>query len=296
MPSRIQIAKPDIIQALDKRASAGQHVFNRSDLAGLLKTQRSFWRLAQYTTLTAFIEFLCERTHLEEVVLTSDVMPQIRRYVWRQASPFEIALSLKPSAYLSHGSAVYLHALSDQLPAVIYVNQEQTPKPVPAGELTQEGLDRAFTSAQRVSKSVYALGDKRVVILSGKWTENLGTEDLQAEGARLKVTSVERTLIDIVVRPYYAGGPHQVLKSYRGARERVSTNVLVSYLKKLDYKYPYAQAIGYYASVAGYPAAQLERLRSMVTGLNFYLDHGLQKPDYDPTWRLFIPRGFERSA
>lgn len=62
------------------------------------------------------------------------------------------------------------------------------------------------------------------------------------------MTKLERTLIDIAVRPNYAGGVHHVLEAYAAAKSRVSVNVLLATLQKMEYVYPYHQVIGFYIS------------------------------------------------
>ena len=47
-------------------------------------------------------------------------------------------------------------------------------------------------------------------------TNALGVIEIQgSEDETLKVTGIERTLIDIAVRPVYAGGVFEVLKAYK---------------------------------------------------------------------------------
>jgi len=62
-------------------------------------------------------------------------------------------------------------------------------------------------------------------------------------GEPLDVTDLERTLIDIVVRPAYAGGVHQVLTAFVRSRPKVSLERIAKLLRRLDYIYPYQQAI-----------------------------------------------------
>ena len=67
-----------------------------------------------------------------------------------------------------------------------------------------------------------------------------GSRDLD-----LRTTTLERTLIDIAVRPFYAGGVAEVAKACEMAKNKeVSVNRLASMLTKMHFGYPYHQAIG----------------------------------------------------
>lgn len=231
------------------------------------------------------------------------------RYIWGESgpmTPYELALSLRGGSYLSHASAVFLHGLTAQIPRTVYANKEQTPKPSPVGGLTQAGIDRAFRGRPRTSNYVYAFEETRFVLLSGKHTGNLEVSDvsvvapsparspsatLHPSAAAFPATKLERTLVDITVRPAYAGGVFQVLEAFRAARGRASVATLVATLRKLGHVYPYHQAVGFYLAWAGYPAPQLERLRAMGLAFDFYLAHQMPDPQYDPTWRVYFPAG-----
>jgi predicted transcriptional regulator of viral defense system len=113
------------------------------------------------------------------------------------------------------------------------------------------------------------------------------------ERAVVNITNLERTLIDIAVRPVYSGGIAEVAKAYHAAAQKVSVNRLMTYLNSLNYTYPYHQVIGYYMTKAGnYSSAQLAKLKAVPIDFDFYLTYQLKNPVLDQQWRLFVPKGF----
>lgn len=290
--SRLTIAKSDIFDYFE---NLPKKVFTKADIAHILTEQRPFWRLAQRTTAQHFIEFLINHKRLTQAVFHSEAYKQkVVRYAWGKVSIHQLALSLRKDSYLSHGTAVFLHGLTDLIPKTIYLNAEQSVKPAAPGNLTQSSLDLAFSRAQRKSNLSYKHDAWTVTVVSGKNTDRLGVEKLSGpSNEQLDVTNLERTLIDIVVRPAYAGGIFQVLKAYAAAKKDMSTNILVATLKQLDYVYPYHQSIGFLMQRAGYEPSRYEMLRKLGLKLDFHLTHGIKKADYDKNWKLFIPPGLE---
>jgi len=293
---RVAIAKRQIEEHFDR---LGQCAFTKKDLGEIFNEQRNRWRLSTAMRLTDFIDYLAAKSHLTEVALTptfEEYSRKLVRFTWRDCSPLELACTIRGGAYLSHATAVFVHDLNDQPSTTVFVNREQSPKPPPRSALTQEALDRAFAGdkKQRTSSLAYTDGRNRFVVLAGKDTRDAGVVDaVDPYGGRIRVTNIERTLVDIAVRPAYAGGVERVLEAYRGAVDVASIAELVALLKRVGHVYPYHQCIGYYADRAGFPPDLLGKLRSIGLDFDFYLAHGIASPHYVEKWRLYVPQHLE---
>jgi predicted transcriptional regulator of viral defense system len=258
----------------------------------LIEEHRDAWRIPKSTDTQRFIEVWEKRGRLHLLNLVAEDRPHlaVSRYAWGSPSPFAVALSLRSGSYLSHTSAVFAHGLSKQIPEVIYVNREQSPKPRPdATSLTQQTLDRAFANKPRESTFIYLHERSRIALLSGKATSNLEVRDGKIDGVRVLRTNLERTLIDIAVRPIYCGGPSGVLAAYKGARPRVNVALLLKTLRQLDYIYPYHQAIGFYMERAGFPETQLAKVAEVEMKFDFHLANRIESRAYSRRWRLYHP-------
>jgi hypothetical protein len=288
---RVEVVADQIAHVLNEGPT---RVYSAASLNSLLKENRDRWQLPKSLGFAEFISFLQESGRLRSIRLSADIGQDVTRYVCEGVSPYAIALSLRPTAYLSHGTAAFLHGLTGQFPKVIYVNKEQSPKPPPRGGLTQEAIDRAFKGRQRASNYVFHFDIFRAVLLSGKHTGSLGVEDIPTPaGELLPATGLARTLIDITVRPTYAGGVEEVLNCFRRAREQemLDVGVLLGTLNRLNYVYPYHQALGFYMERAGFNSEHLDPLRLLGLKYNFYLAYGLKGLVYNEDWRLYHPRG-----
>ncbi len=282
--SRLSIAKPDIVRTFEE---AETRVFTRSGIEHVLTAHRNFWRLATATTTNKFIAYLLKNTKLELHKFKLPNRPT-NRYSWGNVETLEIVQSLRPEGYFTHFTALQLHELTEQIPKTIYLNFEQ-PASGGDGELSQGSINRAFKNKCRVSNNVTTFREQRICVLNGKNTGTLGVIPRD----RIRVADLERTLIDIAVRPIYSGGVHEVAHAYLEAEGKFSVNKLVAYLRKLNYTYPYHQIIGYYLDRAGvYSETQLSLLRQFEMEFDFYLTHQMKETDYVKKWRLFVPKGF----
>lgn len=294
MVSRIQIAKPDIVAKFDSLPP----VLRTTDLAQAFQENREFWRLTKSTTLNSFIDFLVNKTQLKPVRFS---FPQrdVTGYTWRDVPLLELLLALVDKSFYSHYTAVRLHGLTEQVPKTIFLNHERHGYGDSDDKelFPQEAIDAAFRQPPRASKNEVTHGDARIVFLSSADQGMLGVAEGKVNygdnrDLALRFTNLERTLIDIVVRPFYAGGVFEVAKAYENAKSSVSVNTVAAMLKRMKFGYPYHQAVGFYLERAGYKPQLVDMFKKLPMERDFYLTHNMGETEYVSQWRLYVPKGF----
>ena len=285
------IAKKEVVALFEEQPT---RIFTRAALARLLSQSRDSWRSKKHENAESFIKWCLKNTSLRRHDFPLPYRKEVR-YTWGAVPLYELVNSLKPGSYFTHYTALSLHELTDQIPKVIYLNNEQAKESVSMGGLNQDGIHRAFKSRQRESRNRTGYEGFTICVVNGRRTGQLGVVKVTGpDNASIQITDLERTLIDAAVRPAYCGGVAEVLGAYREARsQRVSINRLCAYLNRLAYIYPYHQAVGFYLERAGgYTKSQLELLRQFPIQFEFYLTHGMRETAYDEKWKLFFPKGF----
>lgn len=288
----LEIAEPKIVEYFSKIPKG---VLTSDQIEEILEEHRGSWRLANSVTVSKLITFLVTKTQLREVEIKfpSTLIRNFYRYSWGEASPLAIASSLKPKYYFSHYTAMSVHQLTEQVPKIIYLSWEQVGKTRIIKPLAQKKIEWAFAQRPRISENIAPYNDHKICILYGMHTGSLGIIETEGpEGEKIRVANVERTLIDITVRPFYAGGVFEVLKAFKLAKDRVSINKLAVMLKKIGYLYPYHQAIGFYLEKSGvYKESAIKIFRKMDMNYDFYLTYQMKDKAYSKDWRLFYPKG-----
>ncbi|ENQ3081155.1 hypothetical protein ACEOWG_004518 [Bacillus cereus] len=294
-PNRFQIMelyKNDIKECFEEM---NKDIFTVEEINGILWDNRTDWKLPFSTTAEDLIIFLMKKKWITNIDLE---FPKrvFQRYIFNKTideiRPIEMACSLFKKSYLSHHTAAFYHNLTDNIVKPIFINNEQTYKGEPFEselDIEQEAIDNAFAKEMRISKNIAKYQDREIHILNGKYTGNLGVN----EENKIKVTNIERTLIDIAVRPDYAGGVFEILDIYKNAKGEASVNKIYSYLNKLNHIYPYHQVIGFYLERAGYKESALKLMERFPIKYNFYLTYNIKNRLFSERWKLYYPAHFD---
>ena len=305
LATRFRLARAAIIEFFENQS---RRVYKRRELERVFSENHGQWAFAPDVAFSEFLAYLVKGSYLWRIEFPFPHRKEVR-YTWGKL-PLEAVLpTLKPGCHFSHYTAVQLHDLTEQDPRTIYLNHEQSPKPTPEMGLAQERIDAAFRRKPRTTRNVADVERAdgrgvRVCLLNGKYTGQLGVEERnvhlsgEEDAVPLRLTDLERTLIDIAVRPFYAGGVAEVLTTYTRAKaRRASVNRLAGMVRKLGYVYPYHQAIGFYLEAAGYDEKVVDLFHQRFEyEFDFYLSYGMNDTEYVRRWRIHVPKGLSLSA
>ena len=280
--------------------------FSRKELEEILNNYRRDWMLRSEFSPRAFIDNLTESKILKKKELT---FLQHKYLVYTKEGKvdiFELVGRASERGYFSHLSAVYLHDMTVQIPKTIYLSIEQPRlREHESPGISQKSIDDSFSKEAKLSNALtkLMLNKKQWTIYQICGTAYYHEKDANSletfvykNGTELKRTSLERTLIDIAIRPEYSGGIEIVREAYQNAQSMVSVNRLGAILKGMKTKYPYHQAIGFWMEISGnYSDSQMGVLKRIPQEHDFYLIHGYSKENlkYNKTWRIYYPSYLE---
>jgi predicted transcriptional regulator of viral defense system len=210
----------------------------------------------------------------------------------------KLIASALPNGYFCNLTAVYHHALTNQIPNVIYWCHEKLvpQKRRSVQKISNTRMRSAFVKPHRRTNFVVQHNGLEIHVIARTQGSDHGVERIQARhspspiGSR--ITCLERTLIDAVVSPHYNGGVMSLCDYFRAARNRMNLSRLLDIYQRLNFVYPYAQSLGFFMEHSGMQE-KAEALRSAYPPRQrFYVDHGAKTTwIYDERWMVSYPKG-----
>lgn len=202
---------------------------------------------------------------------------------------FDIAAVRSRSSYFSFYSALYIHNLTLQIPKQIYLTLERRSLEKLNNFLSQENIDRVFSKPPRITTNKRIYKNFSINFINAQHQNNIGIIPFRDI---YRMSDLERTLIDISVRPFYSGGVTQVLEAFENAKDRLDPDKIFEYYSKMNYTYPYHQVIGFYLEKAGYGSRFYQNfLEFDKKELKFYLTYNILHREFSDKWNLYYPKG-----
>ncbi len=246
--------------------------FNKKEFESLVSDLASFRKLKKHKK--EIQEYLLEHFYIshQDIFLPKNL----------RVNNYDIALAYARYYYFSHQSALHIHGLDNSAQQIIYMSEENIFTSSPSSNLTQSTIDQAFSKPQRMTTNFKKFNELTINFLKGQSPDHMNTTK-----DNLRVSDIEKTLIDITVRPSYSGGSKNIMKSFKNARILMDPEKLVHYYKKLSFAYPYHQSLGFYLENSGYDKAYYRELLQFNHKFNFYLDYEISNPEYCEKWKIF---------
>lgn len=281
-----------VIQLIDQKDTT---VYNEDQLKQFIEEVMNELEISDATVHTAFKRLL-SMNHLRRLLIQfsgkrgkKKVEKEYQRFANKDANKYQIIASIAKHSYFSHQTALYFNNIASSMTNTIYLSHEQSYKENPGSTLKQENIDSAFLQPVRTPRMTGKFQSKEIILHNGKFTNDAGV--VFHPEFNVRYTSLERTLLDITVRPNYAGGVKSVLKAFKKAKPLLNTKTIISLLDDVDYIYPYHQALGFYLDSAGYEWKEFAVLEERPKELDFYLAHKMGRIDYSERWKLYFPEG-----
>ncbi len=264
------------------------HGFSIVNLRDIFYSNREEWEIAEYRKTHHFIDFLLK----EGILIKLNLSREKIIYIKPGFNNFNISKAIKKDSYLAYFSAVSIHNLTLQIPKVIYSCVDRIYTNHQLSELTQERIDKSFSKPQRVSNNFYSYNNFKFYFFEKK-IEHTEIGVIHNTNNDIKYTDLERTLIDIAIKPMYAGGVFEVLEAFKKSKKRLNVTKMKSYLDQFNYLYPYNQVIGFYLEIAEYNANQINIFYEKEKQFSFYLTHNIANKKFSKKWKIYYPLGIK---
>jgi predicted transcriptional regulator of viral defense system len=267
--------------------------FTAKVFSDIFNRNKEEWRIPSNRYASQVLSYLVQKEMMVVNHFLNNANQEKLIYSWKTQDEYTIMSGLKNDAYYAYYSSLFLHQLTLQIPKTVYLNFEHKRSVRESDNdthLTQEAIDQAFNGSQRKSSLSFSFNDKKIILTNGKFTNKLGVIKRKTHAQCFEYTDLERTLIDIAVRPVYAGGVFEVREAFTLAKDRLNVKRLADYLAELNYIYPYHQVIGFYLEKSGYDKSDIELFRKEMN-FNFYLTYDIRNKEFSEKWKLFYPKG-----
>ncbi len=179
-----------------------------------------------------------------------------------EIDPFELLMAAKPAGVICYFSAVAFHELTTQVVAhhhVAELSPKVTVQAAPRHESppsTKKRKTLSFGTLQFHYHGVPYYATRRSMrLVPGVATVARGPHE------RIRITTLEQTLLDSLFKPFHCGGPEVVFEAWREGLDshRIDEDRLVSYLQAMDYPAT-ARRLGALMEAFGVaPGAELRR-------------------------------------
>jgi hypothetical protein len=202
----------------------------------------------------------------------------------------------RSKCYLSHFSALYFNNLINQRPMVHYLSMDLHNPRKRDDDFNKLAMIQSFMKSPRITtkKGSY---EKNTFYFLEKNRGGIGVRELRIlqddVDYNLRITDIERSLIDAIIAPHYSGGLLTVIAAVRNATIDIAK--LKDTYDSLSLTYAYWQRVGFILEVAGHLDTSGEWIKYFgKPEMEFFVDHGFRDSwRINKRWNVRYPQGIE---
>lgn len=218
----------------------------------------------------------------------------------KQIDPLELIPAFAEKSFASYFCALFFNGLINQVPKTFHISLERKTRGKRSvnsyAQLDKYKVRDTFMKTPIQTQNIAAYERRKYIFIEREFTEMLGVIDIRASAMKkeisIKVTDLERTLLDCIISPHRAGGIDTVFDSFKSAKNKLDIGKLYYYYTKLNFLYPYWQRIGFILqrTIGHELSAKWEELMNQKK-YEFYLMHEY-KINWllDKKWKIFYPK------
>lgn len=199
----------------------------------------------------------------------------------------ELLFEINPYATLSHFSALMFHGLTLAFPQPTFATIASSG----AGAIQPLGTSAEdWTSIELPpSRTPKTINGRRAVWIVAPPEHFFGFEELRPYGYPVRVTTVERTLLDALQSPELCGGIDNVLRAWAFARDGLNIDQLVQFTDRIDAS-ELRQRAGFILEEMGvsHPAIDAWSARSPWSESSRLDANEPYSPEINPRWNLSL--------
>lgn len=218
-------------------------------------------------------------------------------------SPNEVTImdllsSTHPRHYFSHHSALYFNELTDQRPEEYILTREKIGQSSAHTKTIEDiRIRQSFLKGHRRSTNFFTYNSCKITLVDKHDLNRIGviTKSLFNSGKAKEVdvfyTDVERTFIDCIIGPQYAGGIKTVLLSF--VDSDIDLEKLFDVYKVYSPIYPYWQSVGLVLEFClGSKVSDAWQSFFDIPKREFFLDRNFRDDwEFNRKWKVYYPKG-----
>lgn len=254
-------------------------------------------------SLKTFLKVFSEINELEIIKLNFKNGESFDLYIFfpKEHSIFTISNLVQPSSYFAHFTALSLHQLIMDKSNSIYLKREAYTPPVVRNEnINQKRVDIAFSIPSRTTEKIaffkWNNTEYKIILLEGL---KLTRSKRNFSGVKykdfpiFKVSNIERTLLDCIIKPTYSGGVQSILTAFKEAKKEFNVDLMCELVNEYNMTYPYERSVALYMEKAHYSDEEVKRFLDGInyndSNYDFYLDNQIISKKYDEKLKIYYP-------